>query len=81
MHSDSQGDVITVVTKKSDKQGEWILIGDICVRFQSVRVSRVMQICKWKRAETLVLGRINLNYTAMRGPTVYYVGLLLLAVS
>ena len=38
-------------------------------------------ICKWTRAETLVLGRINLNYTAMCGPTIYYVGLLLIAVS
>jgi len=46
-----------------------------------VRVSAVMQLCKWKRAETLVLGRINLNYTAMRGPTIHYVRLLLLAVS
>jgi hypothetical protein len=46
-----------------------------------VRVSAVMQICKWKLAGTLVLGRIYLNHTAMRGPTICYVGLLLLAVS
>jgi hypothetical protein len=39
MHSNSQGDVIIVATKNSDKQGEWILTGDIRVRFPNSRSS------------------------------------------
>ena len=38
MHTDDNGDIITVVTKKSDQQqGAWILTGDIRVRFPSNR--------------------------------------------
>ena len=34
MHADAQGDIITVVTKRTDKQqGEWTTTCDIKVRF------------------------------------------------
>jgi len=40
MHTDVLGDIITVVTRKSDhQQGAWILTGDIRVRFPSSRAS------------------------------------------
>jgi len=40
MHTDDNGDIITVVTRKSEQQqGAWILAGDIRVRFPSSRAS------------------------------------------
>jgi len=40
MHQDDHGDIITVVTKKSEQlQGAWILTGDIRVRFPSSRAA------------------------------------------
>jgi len=34
MHTDAHGDIITIVTRKSDnQQGAWILTGDIRARF------------------------------------------------
>jgi hypothetical protein len=42
-YTDTLGDTITVVTKKSDKhQGDWILTGDIRVRFPSPRATITM---------------------------------------
>ena len=39
-HTDALGDTVTVVTKKLDKhQGDWILTGDIRVRFPSPRAT------------------------------------------
>jgi hypothetical protein len=41
MHADEQGDIITVVTKKTDKQqGEWITIGNIRVRFATNKAAK-----------------------------------------
>jgi hypothetical protein len=41
MHIDAQGDIITVVTKKTDKQqGEWTTTGDIRVRFATSRAAK-----------------------------------------
>ena len=40
MHTDAHGDIITVVTRKSEQhQGAWILTGDIRVRFPSSRAA------------------------------------------
>jgi hypothetical protein len=40
LYTDTLGDIVTRVTKKSDKhQGDWILTGDIRVRFPSPRVA------------------------------------------
>ena len=41
MHTDAQGDIITVVTKKMDKQqGEWTTTGDIRFRFATSRATK-----------------------------------------
>jgi hypothetical protein len=41
MHSDAQGDIIAVVTKKTDKQqGEWTTTCDIRVRFATRRAAK-----------------------------------------
>ena len=41
MHADAQGDIITVVTKKTDKQkGEWTTTNDIIVRFATSKAAR-----------------------------------------
>jgi hypothetical protein len=41
MHGDAQGDIITVITKKTDKQqGEWTTTGDIRVRFATSRAAK-----------------------------------------
>jgi len=48
-YTDALGDTITMVTRKSDKhQGDWILIGDIRVRFPSHRAASTVydQQCK-----------------------------------
>ncbi len=40
LYTDALGDTITVVTKNSDKhQGDWIMTGDIRVRFPNPRAS------------------------------------------
>jgi hypothetical protein len=40
MHTDAHGDIITVVTRKSEhQQGAWILTGDIRVRFPISRAA------------------------------------------
>ena len=42
MHEDAQGDIITVVTKKTGKQkGEWTTTGDITVRFATSRAAKL----------------------------------------
>jgi hypothetical protein len=41
MHTDAQGDIMTVVTMKWDKQqGEWTTIGDIRVRFATSKAAK-----------------------------------------
>jgi len=41
MHTDAQGDIITIVTKKMNKQqGEWSTTGDIRVRFATTRAAK-----------------------------------------
>jgi len=41
MHADAQGDIITAVTKKTDKQqGEWTTTGDIRVRFTASKAAK-----------------------------------------